>query len=79
MEYFIITGSIVFLAGIIICLVILRRIRSDLYNINEQLEELDTKLENVPFPQNHIADLEKFAIKLKKIVQGLKGIKPGKF
>jgi len=73
----IIIGCVILLACFGISLGLMYSIRIIIKQIFEQLRELDARMEHVPFPKNHLINLEQFTLRLKKIILGIRSIKPG--
>ncbi|MFC1477030.1 hypothetical protein ACFL6L_01030 [candidate division KSB1 bacterium] len=77
METIFIVFCVILITCISLIFGIMINIRAIMKRIHGQLQRLDTKLEYVPFPRNQLLNLERFAQKLKKIVWGIRSIKPG--
>ncbi|MFC1729295.1 hypothetical protein ACFL6I_03065 [candidate division KSB1 bacterium] len=77
MNIYLLLSSVVVFIGICIAAAIMINIHSIIRQIHTQIQELDSKLTYVQFPENHIVNLERLSSTLKKIVRGIRSIGPG--
>ena len=76
MNYIIVIGGCILVVCILMAVGIMVNIRLIINRINNQLLELDSKLKHVPFPKTRLVNLEQFALRIRKIVNGIRSIRP---